>query len=146
MDHSNQEPSPIQEYKICPKCGYKEIQEYKFCPDCGFDLTSNYSENDRNEDIPKVIELREIPAPIQEEEKGTPNIEEILAEMPPPFPDDTPEGKKAHFMSNLARDRLSIGEIDGAMQSMLSALKLGVPEPTYSRFKEYLLQNYNKKA
>lgn len=61
--------------------------------------------------------------------------------LPPPKTPYSVEGQKAQSIANMAFEFLNRGEFRIALDYMISALKLGVPEPMNSRLKKILLDS-----
>jgi len=65
-------------------------------------------------------------------------IVRFLNNLPPPRSSDSIEGKKANIMAMSALRDISEGRIQEAFNSMILALRMGVPEPINSQIKQIL--------
>lgn len=63
----------------------------------------------------------------------------IINRMPPAKLPTSPEGQRALILAMLADKKFSEGNIEDAISFMITALKLGLPEPLNSRIKRFLL-------
>ena len=61
--------------------------------------------------------------------------------LPPPKSPYSVEGQKAQSIANMAFDFLNKGEFRVALDCMINALRVGVPEPMNSRLKKILLDS-----
>ncbi len=70
----------------------------------------------------------------------------ILFGMPPPKPINSVEGQRALRIANMAFEAITLGDIKKSFDYMINSLILGVPEPTNSRIKSFILDSLNRSS
>ncbi len=70
----------------------------------------------------------------------------ILFGMPPPKPINSVDGQRALKIANMALEAITLGDIKKSFDYMINSLMLGVPEPTNSRIKSFILDSLNRSS
>ncbi len=116
----------------CTKCGAKIASlNQNFCLKCGNRLKNTMdSSNSIQNNNPPGLDLYKTKLILR-------NI--IMNKMPLARPSSSPEGQRALIVAAMADKKFSEGNVEEAISLMITALKLGVPEPLNSRIKSFLL-------
>ncbi|MBD3194158.1 MAG: hypothetical protein GF317_03825 [Candidatus Lokiarchaeota archaeon] len=89
------------------------------------------------------VPYRQVPQPNQKNINNLQTeVKNLLNSLPPPQASNSEKGKKALFVANLAFRYLNEGKIKQSVDTMITALVLGVPEPYNSQIKSFLLKSF----
>ena len=123
----------ISDLKTCKNCGKINSKEATTCVYCKASLPIHlgYSSEFLSRNSPEK-NLNDTKAIIKDF---------IMNKLPPPKSQLSPENREALLMGVMANKKLSEGNIIESIYLMLTALKLGIPEPMNSEIRSYLLDS-----